>query len=289
VPESPPPVPLSALPEEEKARRSSSFGGVADRYEQYRPGPPDSAVDWLLPDPVARVVDLGAGTGALTRLLVPRAEQVVAVEPDDRMRAVLESEVPGAQASAGRGEAIPLADSTAQAVLASSSWHWMDPAATLKEVARVLVTGGVLGALWSGPDPQDPLIVQARSLLSGGPSSDDSADSPSAQSSLPTEMRELAELIGVDSNRPTPTLQIPRGLPFTPPERRDFTWTVALDADGLLGLIGTFSSVILMSDQARQNLLTGTRRVLAEVLGIEGDVTIDMTFRAEVWRSFFTG
>jgi len=142
-------VPVSPLSSEEKATRSGSFGAVASSYERYRPGPPVTAVDWLLPAHVGTVVDLGAGTGALTRLLVDRADAVIAVEPDDRMRAVLTDEVPGARAVMGCGEQMPIPDGSVDAVLASSSWHWMDPIPTLHEVGRVLVPGGILGALCS--------------------------------------------------------------------------------------------------------------------------------------------
>ena len=89
------------------------------------------------------------------------------MEPDDRMRAVLTASVPGVRAVAGRGESIPLPDASADAVLASSSWHWMDPVPTLLEVGRVLVPGGTLAAVWSGPDPEAGLISQARALLGG--------------------------------------------------------------------------------------------------------------------------
>ena len=101
-------VPLSQLPSQEKLRRSGSFGGVASEYERYRPGPLPAAVDWILPGPVGTVVDLGAGTGALTRLLMDRADQVIAIEPDDRMRSVLTEEIPGARAVMGRGESMPI-------------------------------------------------------------------------------------------------------------------------------------------------------------------------------------
>ena len=101
-------VPLADLDPAEKPKRATSFGAIADRYERYRPGPSIAAVEWILPRPVGTVVDLGAGTGALTRLLVGRAAEVVAVEPDDRMRAVLADSVPGVRVVAGRGESIPL-------------------------------------------------------------------------------------------------------------------------------------------------------------------------------------
>ncbi len=86
---------LTPLTPEQKARRAASFGGAAAHYDRYRQGPPMAAVEWVLPSRVRTAVDLGAGTGALSRLLVERADEVVAVEPDDRMRAVLAESLPG--------------------------------------------------------------------------------------------------------------------------------------------------------------------------------------------------
>jgi ubiquinone/menaquinone biosynthesis C-methylase UbiE len=69
--------------------RATSFGRVADDYDRLRPGPPDEALDWLVPLTCEVVVDLAAGTGLFTRALQARVPPVIAVEPDDRMRAVL--------------------------------------------------------------------------------------------------------------------------------------------------------------------------------------------------------
>ena len=259
-------VPLSQLAPQEKAQRAGSFGEVASQYERYRPGPPVAAVDWILPTGAGTVVDLGAGTGALTRLLIDRAEDVVAVEPDDRMRSILVDEVPGVRAVTGRGESIPLPDGCADAVLASSSWHWMDPVPTLHEVGRVLAPGGILGALWSGPDPEGPFLVQAQALL---------AEQSSADASL---------LMG-DASRPWPSLEIPAGVPFEQPEHRMFTWDIALNADELIGLLGTFSWIITMPEETRARVTTEARRLLRELLGVEGEVTVDVAFRSDAWRS----
>src|SRR3984957_18233971 len=163
-------VPPSLTPAA-KAARASSFGDAATHYERFRPGPPAAAVDWVLPGHVRRIVYLGVGPGGLTRRLVGRADEVVAVEPDDRMRGVLEQAVPDARALAGRGESIPLEDGSADAVFASSSWHWMELVPTLLEVGRVLVPGGLLGVMWSGPDRDAPFMQQAQALLAAdGPS-----------------------------------------------------------------------------------------------------------------------
>ena len=104
------------MPEAESTREAppDAFGRTAREYELGRPGWPGELLDQVVAElglgPEAEVLDLGAGTGKLTRELVPRFARVVAVEPDDAMRAVLEEVVPGAEALAGRGEAIPLAD-----------------------------------------------------------------------------------------------------------------------------------------------------------------------------------
>lgn len=274
-------VPLSDLPSEVKATRSGSFGTVASEYERFRPGPPPEAADWLLPDHVARVVDLGAGTGALTRLLVGRADEVVAVEPDDRMRGVLERQVPEARAVSGRGESIPLPDGCVQAVLASSSWHWMDPLPTLLEVGRVLVPGGVLGALWSGPDPESPFMSQAQAVLTARRQQEGQAGE--GRDGLPAG--ELTDLMMTDALRPVSTLRIVPETPFDDPEHRIFRWDVALDADELIGLLATLSWVITLPEQRRAALFAEARRLLSEVMGIEGEVTVDVTFRADVWRA----
>jgi SAM-dependent methyltransferase len=276
-----PGVPLSHLPPEVKAERSGSFGAVASHYERYRPGPPVAAVDWLLPTHLGTVVDLGAGTGALTRLLVDRADDVVAVEPDDRMRSVLIDEVPGIRAVAGRGESMPLPDGCADAVLASSSWHWMDTVPTLLEVGRVLVPGGTLGVLWGGPDPEGTFITQAQAILAERSRRDAGADSGPGASGT----SQFAGLIMGDALRPVSSLEIPDGVPFDQPELEAFTWEVALNADELIGLLGTLSWVITMPEETRQGVVAEARRLLAALLGVEGEVTVDVAFRADVWRS----
>ncbi len=273
-------VPLSELPEEEKVKRAGSFGSVASHYERYRPGPPLRAVDWLLPVRVGRVVDLGAGTGALTRLLIDKADEVVAVEPDDRMRAVLTEELPGATAVMGRGESMPLPDGGADAVLASSSWHWMDPVPTLREVGRILAPGGILGVLWSGPDPEGPFLVQARELLAARP-----RDAASGPVDTDDGSGDVRSLILSDALRPASTLEIPPDIGFEPPQHEVFRWDVALNADEMIGLLGTLSWIITMPEETRQRVIAGARRLLAELLGVEGDVTVDVSFRADAWRA----
>jgi SAM-dependent methyltransferase len=276
-------VPLSHLPPDEKAKRAGSFGGVALDYERFRPGPPVDAVNWIVPGRAGRVVDLGAGTGALSRVLVDKADEVVAVEPDDRMRAVLVESLPGVRAVVGRGESMPLPDGSVDAVVASSSWHWMDPVPTLREVGRVLVPGGTLGVIWTGPDRDGPFLVQAQALLTErARRGRDGAAPAGAEGGTGNE---FAELIMGDADRPAPSLEIPPGVPFEQPEHEVFTWDIGLDADELIGLLRTFSWIITMPEETRGRVIAEARRLLGELLGVEGDVTVDVAFRADAWRA----
>ncbi len=257
---------------EQKAERAASFGEVASQYARYRPGPSPAAVDWILPTRVETAVDLGAGTGALSRLLLARADHVVAVEPDDRMRAVLAASVPGVRVLEGRGEDIPLPDGTADAVVASTSWHWMDPVPTLREAARVLVPRGILGALWSGPDPDGEFMAEARGRLTGGGVRTAGAAGAALAQALE------------NPHRPGQVLEIPPGLPFEAPEHTVVRWEVSLTADQLIGLLGTFSWMIVMDEPTRNGVFEAARRML-RADGVEGDATLDMAYRSDVWRT----
>ena len=269
-------------PEDEKRLRSGSFGDVASSYERFRPGPPLEAIRWLLPEGASAVVDLGAGTGAMTRDLVGRVDHVVAVEPDDRMRAVLARNLPGVTALDGVGEQMPIADASVDAVLASASWHWMDADRALGEVARVLVPGGTLGAVWTGPDPEGPFLAEARVLMSqmsSGPGEPAGAGAD----------RDLASVVMDSDNQIDTVLRIPTGSPFAAPEHQVLTWDVALTADELIGLLGTFSWIITMPDDRRGFVLHEARRLLEEVLGIVGDASVDVQYRSEAWRTRLAG
>jgi hypothetical protein len=80
-------------------------------------------------------------------------------------------------------------------------------------------------------------------------------------------------------------LRIPEESPFVPPEHTSLTWDVALTADELIGLLETFSWIITMPDDRRTYVISEARRVLRDGLGISGDVTVDVQYRSEVWRT----
>ena len=151
----------------DREARRLSFGSVAADYDRYRPSPPPQALDWLIPADAAAVLDLAAGTGAVTREIMarsPRPARVVAVEPDARMRAVLAARWPGAEVLDGQGEDIPLPDASVDAVLISAAWHWLDPERAVPEITRVLRVGGTLGVIWTSRDDRVPWVAEFNAL-----------------------------------------------------------------------------------------------------------------------------
>jgi SAM-dependent methyltransferase len=133
-----------------------SFDLAAEEYEATRPSYPDEVLDFLPVADDATVLDLGAGTGKLTRVLVRRYARVIAVEPLDGMRAILERVVPEIEALPGSAEEIPLDDASVDAVFAAQAFHWFDHDRAVPEIARVLRPGGVLALVWNGPDESRP-------------------------------------------------------------------------------------------------------------------------------------
>lgn len=137
-----------------------------EHYERGRPGWPPDALEGLGLAPAATVLDLGAGTGKLTRLLVSAFGRVVAVEPADAMRRVLATLCPQAEARPGTAQAIPLPDGSVDAVFAAEAFHWFDDDQSLVEIARVLHAGGALALLWNLPgEPWEPPITAVEALL----------------------------------------------------------------------------------------------------------------------------
>jgi SAM-dependent methyltransferase len=213
------------------AWRAMAFGAISDQYAQFRPPPPPEVLDVLLPADANAVVDVGAGTGNLTLLLVERVQHVTAVEPDPRMRRVLEERVPQATALDARAEQMPLPDGSQDAVLASSAWHWVDARRAVPEAARVLRAGGRLGVIWSSPDREQDWVVRLWSM-----------------------MRPDGPALGRERKRRQ--LRLPAGVPFAPAHgplavrfARRFTKAQ------MLGLAGTYSGVITLPAKQRHDFL----------------------------------
>ena len=237
---------------------------MADEYDRLRPGPPAAALAWLVPQNCEVAVDLAAGTGLFTRALQPRVMRVVAVEPDDRMRAVLAARSPGVRAVAGRGEAIPLPDASADAVFVSSAWHWLDPVRAVAEIARVLRDGGRLGLIWTGRDRR-------------------TADWMAALDMVHSREAVASDQDAVSRPRHRHEVTLPDDAPFENMASASFTFARTMTVDDAVGWQATYSRVIVAADGERADRLASARDALRGQADSSGMVEIPM--RSACWRA----
>jgi SAM-dependent methyltransferase len=137
----------------------------SDRYERGRPGYPRDAIEAIVRElalgPGCTVLDLAAGTGKLTRLLVASGAELIAVEPVPEMRAKLA----GFTALDGTAECIPLPDASVDAVTVGQAFHWFDADRALREIHRVLRPDGGLALIWNARDERQPLQAALSEIL----------------------------------------------------------------------------------------------------------------------------
>ena len=253
--------------DEDTAVQSCSFGAVADEYDRLRPGPSDEALDWLIPAGASDVLEVGAGTGILTRLLAGRVAHVTAVEPDDRMRHVLAGRADGVEVLAGHAEQLPVDSSSYDMVIAASAWHWVDEERAVPEVARVLRPGGRLSLVWSGPDRS---LDWMRSLWAGG---------------IVFAPEDAAEMDARRRRRHVVNVGIGGKSPFLEPETALFRWSRPMTKEDVLALATTYSAVIVMEEDARRQHLEAMATYLDTHEPLAGADVIDVPMRSYCWRA----
>jgi SAM-dependent methyltransferase len=147
---------------------TAGFGDAAD-YEAARPSYPADAVGWVVAElgigPGARVCDLAAGTGKLTRLLVPFGADIVAIEPVPGMRAQFRAVLPAVPLLAGAAEALPCATAALDAVVVAQAWHWFDHPRAEAEMRRVLRSRGGFALVWNARDRGVPWVDELWSIM----------------------------------------------------------------------------------------------------------------------------
>jgi SAM-dependent methyltransferase len=235
----------------------TAFAEVAGAYERGRPTYSEDAVRWLVGEEPRDVVDLGAGTGKLTRVLAALGHRVTAVEPLDAMRGQLEAAVPGVTAVSGNAETIPLEDASVDVVACAQAFHWFDHAVALPEIARVLRPGGRLALVWNTRDDRETWVSQ------------------------------LSEIIGNESVAETDvTAPIRASGRFEPVETAEFRFEQALDRETLLDLVVSRSYCAKLTEADREPILAAVAKLYDETAG-EGGVRLAYVtecFRAETRR-----
>ena len=153
---------------------------MAAAYDRGRPTFPLEAARWLAGSEPTTVLELGAGTGKLTRQLVALGHDVHATEPDAAMLAVLHDRLPDVPTSESPAEEIPLPDRSVDVVVAAQSFHWFDHDRALPEIARVLRPGGHLALAWNTRDERIPWVRRLGALLGSPGAASESTSSSQA-------------------------------------------------------------------------------------------------------------
>ena len=244
---------------------------MAESYNRVRPTPPAEALDWLVPADCGLAVDLAAGTGLFTRALAGRASQVVAIEPDERMRAVLAERSLGVRVLAGWGEEMPLPGGCADAVFVSTAWHWLDPARAVPEIARVLGPGGRLGVVWTSRDRREDWVAELDLLRLPGIDDTPGAGRPRTRDQVRA---------GLEREH---VVTLPEDAEFGAGEAASFGFTRTLPVDDVVEWLATNSSFITASSADRAAGLDRCRAALLRHMG--GDETIEMPMRSWCWRA----
>jgi SAM-dependent methyltransferase len=232
----------------------TAFAQVAGAYERGRPGYPEEAVRWLVGDEPCDVVDVGAGTGKLTRSLAALGHRVTAVEPLDEMRAELEAVLPGVRAVKGSAEAIPLSDASADVVVSAQAFHWFDHDNALPDIARVLRPGGRIALVWNSRNDDDPWMARLSAIIGN-------------------ETIEESDVVPVlDAS----------GL-FGPVETAVFAFEQVLERDGLLDLVLSRSYLAKLPQSEREPVLETVGALYDETATVDGVRLAYVTecFRAE--------
>lgn len=239
--------------------RATSFGGIASEYDRLRPPPAPEAVDWLVPPGCGVAVDVAAGTGLFTRALHARVGSVIAIEPDERMRAVLASRSPGVVVLDGVGEAIPLDDASVDAVCVSSAWHWMDQERAVPEVARVLRRGGRFGVIWTSRDRTAPWLQELDRIHSAA----------TADPVVEDGRRHRSVIVADDL--------------FARVETASFGYARRMASDDVVEMLTTYSGYITAAPAEKAAVLERGRAVVAR--HFPGATEIDVPIRSWCWRA----
>jgi SAM-dependent methyltransferase len=179
--------------------------------------------------------------------------EVVAVEPDERMRAVLAARSPGVRAVAGRGEDIPLADASADAVFVSSAWHWLDPELAGREIGRVLRDGGRLGVIWTSRDRAVDWVAEL------------DAPAPASERGRHQEVT------------------LPDGGLYENVARTTFHYQRRMTVDDAVQWLTTYSGFIIAAEDEQAARLAHARSVLVDRADADG--TVEIPTRAICWRA----
>jgi SAM-dependent methyltransferase len=240
---------------------SRGFGAAADAYERGRPSYPEASIAFLTErltlGPGRSVLELGAGTGRFTTLLVRSGAEVIATEPVAAMRERL-AELPDVSVLGAVAESLPIRGASIDAVVAAQAFHWFDPTRAFAEVARVLRSGGLVALVWNVRDERVGWVRALSDLIEPY-----RGDTPAHRSFAWVPAAEESAAFG-------------------PIETAEFPYSHRTTREGVVDRIASISFIATLPEHDRERALDGVRRVVANVSPVGSDGAIAFPYRTEV-------
>jgi SAM-dependent methyltransferase len=240
---------------------AAGFSDAAD-YEAARPSYPPDAVAWFVENlriaPGARVVDLAAGTGKLTRLLAPAGADLIAAEPVAGMRDTFRASVPNVPLLSCTAEQLAFRDASLDAVTVAQAFHWFDHDRAIAELARVVRPGGRVGLIWNARDRSVDWVNEVWAIMD--------------------RVEKRAPWRDHDNWRDSAFREMPGFGPLHPGEFRQLH-TVTPGA--MVQRVASVSHVAVLPDAERRDVLDEVRTLLATHPGTAGQPELRVPYRVD--------
>ncbi len=240
------------------------FGREAETYERVRPSYPADAVAWLTDNleigPGRTVLDLAAGTGKFTRLLVPFRTTLFAAEPVDGMRRSFVGAVPGVPIVAATAEALPVAPASLDVVTVAQAFHWFDADRAFAEFDRALRPRGRVGLIWNARDRSSDWVNEVWSIMDR------------VEKRAPWRDHEHWRDSALGSHHG-----------FGPLHTETFRHEQSITPDGVVARVASVSHVAVLPPQDRERVLDEVRSVLATHPDTKGRSELHIPYRVDTY------
>ena len=248
------------------------FGRGAADYERGRPGYPPEVVDLIAHElrlgAGRSVLDVGAGTGKLTRLLPATGARVLALEPVEGMREQLLAATPSVELVEGTAEAIGLPDASVDAITCATAFHWFEGERALTEFHRVLVSDGGLALLWNTRDESVEWVRDLHSVL---------ADAVNENCDPPAR-KKAHELLHLDWRAPFKDTDF-----FAPAAKRLVPHVHVADVDTQVARFRSASFIAVMPEETRARFSAALAQFLRTHPATRGSELIRFPYVCEVY------
>ncbi len=248
-----------------------AFGRVAELYDRARPSYPTAVIDELIERAGLRlgdqVLEVGAGTGKLTRLLAERGLAVLALEPSAAMAEVARAccaQYPLVQIEQVDFEGWQRSTPPLRLVVSAQAWHWVSPDLRYERAAAALVPEGTLAAIWTLPDWEHTEMRDALRSAYRLAAPDIEAGFPMHPASDPTNLAGDW------------TAEIEASAGFGEPQVDMYPWSRTYSTAEYLELLQTHQDHILLEPAVRERLLAA---VAAAIDTVGGEIALSFVTR----------